>query len=76
MKTMTTHIRTLVARFVPALPIDPEMSDEALELRRSKLAAKQKQMYDQMMRDGTHLFKKGKWSIGDSRILREAGLVK
>ena len=51
-------------------------TDEAIEARRAKLRQRQKAMYDQMIADGTHLFKRGKWSIGDSRILREAGLVK
>ena len=76
MKTMSYYLQSLLSRFVPTPAVDPEMTDEAIEARRAKLRQKQKAMYDQMIADGTHLFKRGKWSIGDSRILREAGLVK
>lgn len=76
MNTMTTHIRNLVARFAPQPPVDLHLTDEAIEARRAKLRQRQKAMYDQMIADGTHLFKKGKWTRGDSVILRDAGLVK
>lgn len=76
MTTMSTHIQALLSRFVSRPAIDPMMSDESLEQRRAKLRKRQEDMYQQMIADGTHLFKKGKWTRGDSVILRDAGLVK
>lgn len=76
MKTMTYYIARVLTRVAPPPPVDPSMTDEAIEARQNRLRQRQKTMFDQMMKDGTHLFKKGKWTIGDSHILREAGLVK
>ena len=76
MKTMSTIVVSLLSRFVPQPAVDPSMTDEAIEARRAKLRKRQHDMYQQMIKDGTHLFKKGKWARGDSVILREAGLVK
>ncbi len=46
------------------------------EDRIARLKAKQKAMFDEMMANGTHMLCGGNYTRGDSRVLRDAGLVK
>ena len=76
MRTMRYHLTNLLSKFTQPAAKDPYMTDEAIAERQERLRQRQIAMRDEMMANGTHMLMGGNYTRGDSRVLREAGLVK
>lgn len=73
--SMMIQIRKL-ADMLGKQAVNDTQYDDDFQVRRARLAAKQKAMFDQMIADGTHIYCKTNYTRGDSSVLRDAGLVK
>lgn len=71
---MAYHLTNFLHKMLPAAN-DSNFNDDHEE-RVERLKAKQKAMFDEMMANGTHMFCRTDYTRGDSRVLRDAGLVK
>lgn len=69
-----------IAARVIQLVNPPQAANDSIiadhDQRVEALKAKQKAMFDEMMANGTHMYCRADYQRGDSRVLRDAGLVK
>jgi len=63
-------------RLTQAFVVQPAVNDDYYVARQAALRKRQQELKDQMLLEGTHIFVRRDYKPGDSRVFRDAGLIK